>query len=423
MLSPTHSPAPLSGGCGTAGFGVAQGSRCVLRSWCLGFKDIGKDSTLPSEGARCHSCPPHPPGSCRDEPRLPAGAASLPASPLISLHQQVNKLPDGRALCRIRCRQVKRCLARQSEPPGKASPTSSARTSHPGMAGPAEQPPQCSPLPGSCRFPWPAAGAAGGDGARVSLSPMLSSSPSPGTAAVPAPDASRSGFRHEELGSPGIVARGGQVRSQHGEAEVAAAVPGRRGDLGRRPPRLLPRPSLAAPAVPRTGCRSRLEQTKEEKLPLCAVAWERGGRAGCRLSPLPAAAAQGCSVGRRTKPLSRSIKEGLCGHAAKRPAACPPLPAPCPPLPAPCPALPAPCPSLPAPCLSLPVPAAGWARPRPPTPQGCPQRAHLQAGDAASLACLEGGGSCVGFPGGGSAGQPARAVPVGPVSCGQGAGG
>ncbi|KAM6378679.1 LOW QUALITY PROTEIN: putative tubulin polyglutamylase TTLL9 [Pluvialis apricaria] len=56
-----------------------------------------------------------------------------------------------------------------------------------------------------------------------------------------------------------------------------------RGDLGRRPPRLLPRPF--------PGCCSHREQTKEEKLPLCAAARERGGRAGCCLSPLPHKAA------------------------------------------------------------------------------------------------------------------------------------
>ncbi|KAM6339820.1 putative tubulin polyglutamylase TTLL9 isoform 2-T22 [Alca torda] len=56
-----------------------------------------------------------------------------------------------------------------------------------------------------------------------------------------------------------------------------------RGDLGCRPLRLLPRPFPG-------GC-SRREQTKEEKLPLCAVARERGGRAGCCLSPPPHKAA------------------------------------------------------------------------------------------------------------------------------------
>nr|XP_031362429.1 probable tubulin polyglutamylase TTLL9 [Lonchura striata domestica] len=78
----------------------------------------------------------------------------------------------------------------------------------------------------------------------------------------------------------------------------SAARPGRwlcrgRGDRGRRPPPLLPRPfpgcSGAAAHRPLPG----REQTKEERLPPCAVAWEHGAAlaAACRRCPRPHKAA------------------------------------------------------------------------------------------------------------------------------------
>lgn len=55
--------------------------------------------------------------------------------------------------------------------------------------------------------------------------------------------------------------------------------------------------------------------------------WERWAR--CLLTAAAASTAgQGCSVKRRTKPLSCPIKDSLFGHAAKRPVACPALPVP-----------------------------------------------------------------------------------------------
>lgn len=303
-------------------------------------------------------------------------AVSLPVSPPVLLCRQINKLPESRALCRIRCRQVKRRLARHRQPPGKGLPPP-APDEPPGHGQTAEQPPQRSQLPGSCRSPWPTAGAGSGDGARVSLSPMLPSSPSPAAAAVPA---AWSGSRHEELGSPGIAAR-----SQRGEAEPVA-VPGQKGP---RPP------SSAAPAeaLPRLLRRCRAPAAawpgadKGGETPPLRRGVGARGRAGCCLSPLPAAA-QGCTVGRRTKPLSCSIKEGLCAHAEKRPGSMPtpahamPTPActiPIPALPAACPPLLALCPPLPAPHLPLPCPLRAHPFPCPPAAR-CRRIPALPAG-------------------------------------------
>lgn len=359
MPSPMHSPAPLSRGCGTTRLGVTQGSQCALGAGSLGLKVLGKVPPF-LEGTRCDPLPSTSPRSCqlsqRSVPACFTSGVALPAD------KQTNKQTKSRT----RCWEVKRRLARQRQPPGKGLPPP-APDEPPGHGRTAAQPPQRSPLPGSCRSPWPTAGAGGGDGTRVSLSPMLPSSPCPGAAAVPA---AWSGFRHEDLGSPGIAAR-----SQRGQAGPVA-VPGQGAP---RPPSS----AAAAEALPRLLRRCRAPAAawpgadKGGETPPLRRGVGARGRAGCCLSPLPAAA-QGCTVGRRTKPLSCFIKEGLCGHAAKRPAGCQPLPTPCPPLHAPYLSLP--CPQRVHPCSHCAHPCLRHTPP-------CPARAHLQPGAAGSLPC------------------------------------
>ncbi|XP_057892491.1 probable tubulin polyglutamylase TTLL9 [Melospiza georgiana] len=78
----------------------------------------------------------------------------------------------------------------------------------------------------------------------------------------------------------------------------SAAGPGRwlcrgRGHRGRRSPRLLPRPFPGCSGAAAHRLLPGREQTKEEKLPPCAVAWEHGAAlaAACRRCPRPHKAA------------------------------------------------------------------------------------------------------------------------------------
>lgn len=150
-----------------------------------------------------------------------------------------------------------------------------------------------------------------------------------------------------------------------------AARPGRwlcrgRGDRGRRAPRLLPRPFPGCSGAAAHRLLPGRPQTKEEKLPPCALAWEHGAAlaAACRRCPRPHKAAL---LGEEQN-LCPAPSRKVC--AAKRPAACPPLPTPCPPLHAPYLSQPCPARSVPTPARAVPTPACTT----PPLP--CPLQAH-----------------------------------------------
>lgn len=219
----------------------------------------------------------------------------------------------------------------------------------------------------------------------------------------------------------------------------SAAGPGRwlcrgRADRGRRPPRLLPRPFPGCSGAAAHRLLPGREQTKEEKLPPCAVAWEHGAAlaAACRRCPRPHKAAllgeeqnlcpapsrKVCTATRRSarqhaNPCPRHAHP--CMHHTYR---CPARSVPTPACTAPPPALPAPSPPLPLPTCSQ-VPqnpcstrgaagvsgglrrAAGWAVPARSRAEGFPSTAcrRQPAGRARPGVPGQGGGSRPGVAG------------------------
>lgn len=164
-------------------------------------------------------------------------------------------------------------------------------------------------------FPMVCSTCPGRGGEQVSLSPMLLSSLSLGEAAVPAPDAAWEGFCHEELAPGGkLLVTRGSIAAHGAHSPVCRGRQKRPRPL---PLRLLLKP-FPSTRLPRTDCSFLPGGDKGGETPPLS------GGVGALCCLLTAAAAsvdgQGCSVKRRTKPLSRSIKGGLFS-----PEACPAL--------------------------------------------------------------------------------------------------
>lgn len=157
----------------------------------------------------------------------------------------------------------------------------------------------------------------------------------------------------------------------------SAARPGRwlcrgRADRGRRPPRFLPRPFPGCSGAAAHRLLPGREQTKEEKLPPCAVAWEHGAAlaAACRRCPRPHKAALLGEEQNLCPAPSRQVCAATRLSARQHAHPCPRHAHPCMHHTYPCPArsVPTPARTVPTPACTTPPPALPGPNPLLPVP-------------------------------------------------------